>query len=70
MIYSAADTFSIKYPQCETFPLIRRLCAESNVVGFELVELLPYRAAGLFFGDRQTQDDYRYHYNAAQEAPN
>jgi len=27
----------------ETFPLIRRLCAESNVVGFELVELLPYR---------------------------
>ena len=30
----------------ETFPLIRRLCAESNVVGFELVELLPYRAAG------------------------
>jgi len=30
----------------ETFPLIRRLCAESNVVGFELVELLPYRAGG------------------------
>ena len=30
----------------ETFPLIRRLCAESNVVGFELVELLPYRAPG------------------------
>lgn len=30
----------------ETFPLIRRLCAESNVVGFELVELLPYRATG------------------------
>ena len=30
----------------ETFPLIRRLCAESNVVGFELVELLPYRVAG------------------------
>ena len=30
----------------ETFPLIRRLCAESNVVGFELVELLPYRAVG------------------------
>lgn len=30
----------------ETFPLIRRLCAESNVVGFELVELLPYRDAG------------------------
>ena len=27
----------------ETFPLIRRLCAESNVVGFDLVELLPYR---------------------------
>ncbi len=30
----------------ETFPLIRRLCAESNVVGFELVELLPYRVDG------------------------
>ena len=30
----------------ETFPLIRRLCAESNVVGFELVELLPYRDDG------------------------
>ena len=30
----------------ETFPLIRRLCAESNVVGFELVELLPYRTTG------------------------
>jgi len=30
----------------EVFPLIRRLCAESNVVGFELVELLPYRAPG------------------------
>ncbi len=30
----------------ETFPLIRRLCAESNIVGFELVELLPYRVAG------------------------
>jgi arginase family enzyme len=30
----------------ETFPLIRRLCAESNVVGFELVELLPYRVQG------------------------
>jgi agmatinase len=30
----------------ETFPLIRRLCSESNVVGFELVELLPYRVAG------------------------
>ncbi len=30
----------------ETFPLIRRLCAESNVVGFELVELLPYRDPG------------------------
>ena len=26
--------------------MIRRLCAESNVVGFELVELLPYRVAG------------------------
>ena len=25
----------------EVFPLIRRLCAESNVVGFELVELAP-----------------------------
>jgi arginase family enzyme len=30
----------------ETFPLIRRLCSESNVVGFELVELLPYRVPG------------------------
>ena len=30
----------------EVFPLIRRLCAESNVVGFELVELLPYRVPG------------------------
>jgi len=30
----------------EVFPLIRRLCAESNVVGFELVELLPYRVSG------------------------
>lgn len=30
----------------ETFPLIRRLCAEGNVVGFELVELLPYRDDG------------------------
>jgi agmatinase len=30
----------------EVFPFIRRLCAESNVVGFELVELLPYRAEG------------------------
>ncbi len=30
----------------ETFPLIRRLCAESNVIGFELVELLPYRVPG------------------------
>lgn len=30
----------------EVFPLIRRLCAESNVVGFELVELLPYRDDG------------------------
>ena len=27
----------------EVFPLIRCLCVESNVVGFELVELLPYR---------------------------
>jgi agmatinase len=25
----------------EAFPLVRRLCAESNVVGFELVELNP-----------------------------
>jgi agmatinase len=25
----------------EAFPIIRRLCAESNVVGFELVELAP-----------------------------
>jgi hypothetical protein len=62
MISSAADQFEIKYPQCETFPLIRRLSAQSNVVGFELVESLPYRAEGLFLGDRQTQDDYRYHY--------
>ncbi len=30
----------------EAFPLVRRLCAESNVVGFELVELLPYRDPG------------------------
>ena len=30
----------------ETFPLIRRLCTESNVVGFELTELLPYRVPG------------------------
>ena len=30
----------------ETFPLIRRLCAESNVVGFELVELSPFRVDG------------------------
>ena len=30
----------------ETFPIVRRLCAESNVVGFELVELLPYRVPG------------------------
>lgn len=30
----------------EMFPLIRRLCAEANVVGFELVELLPYRDDG------------------------
>ena len=30
----------------EAFPLVRRLCAESNVVGFELVELLPYRDDG------------------------
>lgn len=30
----------------EVFPLIRRLCSESNVVGFELVELLPYRDDG------------------------
>ena len=25
----------------EAFPIVRRLCAESNVVGFELVELNP-----------------------------
>lgn len=25
----------------EAFPIVRRLCAESNVVGFELVELAP-----------------------------
>ncbi|WP_164659574.1 agmatinase family protein [Tropicibacter sp. Alg240-R139] len=30
----------------EVFPLIRRLCAESNVVGFELVELAPERGHG------------------------
>ena len=30
----------------EAFPLIRRLCAESNVIGFELVEFLPYRDPG------------------------
>lgn len=30
----------------EVFPMVRRLCAESNVVGFELVELLPYRDPG------------------------
>ncbi len=27
----------------ETFPLVRRLCAESNVVGFDLVEFAPER---------------------------
>lgn len=27
-------------------PLVRRLCAEGNVVGFELVDLLPYHATG------------------------
>ncbi len=26
--------------------MFERLCAESNVVGFELVELLPYRVSG------------------------
>ena len=26
---------------CEAFPILGRLCAESNVVGFELVELAP-----------------------------
>ena len=30
----------------EAFRIIRRLCAESNVVGFELVEFLPYRDPG------------------------
>ena len=30
----------------EAFDIIRRLCAESNVVGFELVEFLPYRDPG------------------------
>ena len=30
----------------EAFPLVRRLCAESNVIGFELVEFLPYRDPG------------------------
>jgi len=28
-------------PPREAFPIVRRLCAESNVVGFELVELAP-----------------------------
>ena len=26
----------------EAFPIVRRLCAESNVIGFELVELSPH----------------------------
>ena len=30
----------------EVFPLVRRLCAESNVVGFEMVELSPDRESG------------------------
>lgn len=30
----------------EAFPIVRRLCAEVDVVGFELVELLPYRDPG------------------------
>ena len=30
----------------EAFPLVRRLCAETNVIGFDLVELLPYRDPG------------------------
>ena len=30
----------------EAFDIVRRLCAESNVVGFELVEFLPYRDPG------------------------
>jgi agmatinase len=30
----------------EAFPIVRRLCAESNVVGFELVELLPLADPG------------------------
>jgi arginase family enzyme len=30
----------------EAFPMVRRLCAETNVVGFDLVELLPYRDPG------------------------
>ncbi len=30
----------------EAFPIVRRLCAESNVVGFELVEFIPYRDPG------------------------
>jgi len=30
----------------EAFPLVRRLCAESNVVGFDLVELAPDRDPG------------------------
>ncbi len=30
----------------QAFDIVRRLCAESNVVGFELVEFLPYRDPG------------------------
>lgn len=30
----------------QAFNIVRRLCAESNVVGFELVEFLPYRDPG------------------------
>lgn len=29
--------------QREAFPIVRRLCAESNVIGFDLVELAPER---------------------------
>jgi agmatinase len=30
----------------EALPLVRRICAEVDVIGFELVELLPYRDPG------------------------
>ncbi len=34
----------------EVFPLIRRLCAETNVVGFDLVEYAPDRDPGYITG--------------------